>query len=362
MIDKILKKYDDKTFVPSEGDLNNLNIIRSFFTEEGIAFDEDKDICGLFRFNDMNGNVIELRYVNSYCFPMDNSKRFGDKCKGVEHDYFYNISRYNADHNIRVIWVFDFEMEQINDNVSYWSGKKGYHRQWEVIKNTIRTATGRIRHRFRGGDFVVGEVDNKQLRSFLNTNCFYGYRSASINLGLFLKKDKYGFKKGELIMVLTFGFNFYGNKKRGDDPFIEIIRASTRIGCQVIGGMSKLLKHFCLNYPEIEVGSGSGKHTIKVNELKFYCDASHNDGRGMSNSALAFRFDDWGYGFMNRYTEDVDADGLKGKKGEIFHRKPHYHKLIMKLIGEGKIISIANAGTSVYSITRNELLERFSVH
>lgn len=358
----ILEKYADKTFVPTESDLNNLNIIRTFLSEESISFSEDENVCGLFRFNDMNGNAIELRYVNSYFFPMDNSKRFGESRKGVEHDYFYNISRYNADHNIRVIWVFDFEMSQVNDEVSYWVGDKGYHRQWEVIKNTIRTATGRIKHRFRGGDFVIGEVDNKQLRSFLNTNCFYGYRSATINLGLFLKKDKYGFKKGDLMMVLTFGFNFYGNKKRQDDPFIEIIRASTRIGCQVIGGMSKLLKYFCLNYPTIEVGSGSGKHTIKVNELKFYCDASHNDGRGMSNSALAFHFDDWGYGFMNRYTEDVDESGLKGKKGEIFHRKPHYHKQIMKLIGEGKIISIANAGTSVYSITRDELLERFLSH
>jgi hypothetical protein len=32
----------------------------------------------------------------------------------------------------------------------------------------------------------------------------------------------------------------------------------------------------------------------------------------------------------------------------------------MKLIGEGKIISIANAGTSVFSITRDELIERFT--
>lgn len=355
-----MQRYEDRTFTPTSEDKRNISLIREFLDGCGIDYTEDTSICGLFRFSDMNGNPIELHYVNSYFFPMDNSKRFGEVCKGVEHDYFYNISRCSSEEGIRVIWVFDFEMSQTNDSTLCWKGSNGYHRQWEVIKNTIRTATGNIAHRFRGSDFEVKEVDNKTLREFLDTNCFYGYRSATINLGLFLKKDKQGFKKGDLMMVLTFGYNFYGNKNRTDNPFIEIIRASTKIGCQVIGGMSKLIKHFTLNYPTIDVGSGEKKHTITVNELKFYCDASHNDGRGMSHSALAFHFEDWGYGFMNRYTQDVDENGLKGKKGELFHRKPHYHKQIMKLIGEGKIISIANAGTSVFSITRNELLKRFS--
>lgn len=353
------EKYTDINFEPNIEDLVNLGLIRDFFKEEGIDYVEDNAVCGLFRFTDIKGDEVQLRYVNSYHFPMDNSKRFGEKCKGVAHDYFWNISRYNADRGIRVIWVFDFEMSQTNDNVAYWNGAKGYHRQWEIIKNTIRTTTGHIRYRFRGGDFVVKEVDNHELRKFLNTNCFYGYRSATINLGLYLKKDKFGFRKNDLIMVLTFGFNFYGNKKRMDNPFIEIIRASTCIGCQVIGGMSKLLKYFCINYPTLEIGNKDSRRKIVVDELKFYCDASHNDGRGMSQSALSFHFEDWDYGFMNRYVEDVNEGGLCGHKGEIFHRKPKYHKQIMKLIGEGKIISIANAGTSVFSLRREEFLKRF---
>ena len=174
------------------------------------------------------------------------------------------------------------------------------------------------------------------------------------------------------MFVLTFGYNFYGNKNRQDNPFIEIIRASTKIGCQVIGGMSKVLTHFCKEYPMLHIGDKD----IMVNELIFYCDASHNDGRGMSNSALAFNFVSWeGCGFMNRWTCDYNGDddirtivnkkgdiktfkGLKGKKGEIFHRKPMFHTQIMKLMSEGKIVSIANAGTSVYSITRKAWLQR----
>lgn len=353
------------TYTPSKEDDFHMEEIRGFFNDEGIPYEEDKDTYGLFHLND---KAVQLRYVDSFYFPMDNQKRFGEIGKGVPHNYFIDISHRNADKGIRTIWCFDFEMEQKNDVVINGKLVEGYRRQWEVIKNTLRTCCGHIHHRFFARDFIVREVPNEELRPFLETNCFYGYRSANKNLGLYLKKDKNGFKKNTLLMVLTFGYNFYGNKKREDNPFIEIIRASTKIECQVIGGMSKLLTHFCKEYPILHVG----ERDIMVNELIFYCDASHNDGRGMSHSALAFNFVSWdGCGFMNRWTCDYDGaqddrvckngkgfKGLKGKKGEIFHRKPLYHQQIMQLMSEGKIISIANAGTSVYSILRKEWLRR----
>lgn len=360
MTEELVIKY-----TPSDIDEAHMNEIRDFFKEEGIPYEEDNDTYGLFHLNE---RTVQLRYVDSFYFPMDNEKRFGEIGKGVPHNYFVDISHRNADKGIRTIWCFDFEMEETNPIVKDGVEIKDYRRQWEVIKNTLRTCCGHIHHRFFARDCEVREVDNKELRPFLETNCFYGYRSANKNLGLYLKKDKKGLKKGTLLMVLTFGYNFYGNKKREDNPFIEIIRASTLIECQVIGGMSKLLTHFCKEYPTLHVGD----RDIMVNELIFYCDASHNDGRGMSHSALAFNFVSWeNCGFMNRWKCDYDGSqdprvckngkgfkGLKGKKGEIFHRKPLYHQQIMQLMSEGKIVSIANAGTSVFSILRKDWLSR----
>ena len=358
-------------YEPSEKDEEHLTEIRDFLENEGIPYIEDEDIYGLFHLNEKS---VQLRYVDSFYFPMDNEKRFGEIGKGVPHNYFIDISHSNADNGIRTIWCFDFEMEQSDDVVINNVVYEGYRRQWEVIKNTIRTCCGHIHHRIYARDCYVKEVDNKELRPFLNTNCFYGYRSASVNLGLYLKKSKGNCQKDTLLFVLTFGANFYGNKMHQDQPFIEIIRASTKIGYQVIGGMSKVLTHFCKEYPTLHIGN----RDIMVNELIFYCDASHNDGRGMSHSALAFNFISWeGCGFMNRWTCDYNGDedtrtiinkkgetknfkGLKGKKGEIFHRKPLFHTQIMKLMSEGKIVSIANAGTSVYSIRRKTFLQRNS--
>ena len=64
---------------------------------------------------------------------------------------------------------------------------------------------------------------------------------------------------------------------------------------------------------------------------------------------------------MNRWTcdyQDEDFPNLHGKRGQIFQRKPMFHKRIMELIGEGKIVSIPNAGTIVYEMSAKEFRER----
>ncbi|MBR6517638.1 MAG: hypothetical protein IKT40_12475 [Bacilli bacterium] len=350
-------KYD-----PSEMDLFHVQEIRDFLISKEIEFIEDEEIFGLFHVND---KTCQLRYVNSYFHPIDNSRRFGDICKGIPQTYFSEISHINADNGIRTIWIFDFEMEQTNDALVNGEIVQNFRRQWEVIKNTICTACGRIDKRIYARDTEAREITNTYARPFLEANCFYGYRSATKTVGLFLKKDKKGLKAGTLLMVYSFGANFYGNKKFQDNPKIEIIRVSTLLGCQVIGGMSKCLKHFLQENPTMEVGG----RTVSADKYIFYVDASHNDARGMKADGLGFNFVSWDKqgGFMNRWTcdheevviKDDKKITLKGKRGEIFHRKPLFHKEIMRLIGEGKIVSIGNAGTIVFEMTREEYLSRF---
>jgi hypothetical protein len=342
-------------YEPTEQDLANVKEIKDFLNSEEIPFEEDENVFGLFY---VNNRTTQLRYVDSFYHPMDNTKRFGETHKGIPHNYFIDISHENYDNGIRTIWIFDFEMDQTNEPY-YYEGElvEGFRRQWEVIKNTIRTACGRIHYRFYARDCEVKEVPNSELRPFLNTNCFYGYRSANKNLGLYLKKDKNGFKAGTLLFVYTFGCNFYGNKKHQEDPKVEVIRASTRLECQVIGGISKCIKYFCEHYPTLKIGSD--QREIEVDKIVFYVDASHNDSRGMTNSNSSFKFVSWtGCGFINMFTEDFDdGNGLKGKKNEVFMRRPMFHKQIMKAIGEKKIISIANAGTIVFEMSRKEFVE-----
>lgn len=343
----------------TEKDILNTGKIESFLSENNISFDKevidvplsdgtlvDEVIYKLSEF------PIEIRYVNSLSHLMDYTNRFG--IVGLPHNYFINISKKNSDNEVRTIWIKDFEMEE-HENVVDIEGNtlENYHRKWEVVKGYILTATGNISKRFYARDCEVREVPNSELRPFLGTNCFYGYRSANKNLGLYLKKDKHGVKANTLLFVYTFGYNFYGNKKRLDDPFIEIIRVSTLIGCQVIGGASKLLKHFLTDYPTLKINN----RDITVNELKFYVDADHNNGKSLES--LGFTFESWtNAGFMNMWTCDYNEGGLKGTSGQVFHRKPMFHKQIMNLMSEKKIVSVANAGTIVYSLKKDEWLAK----
>lgn len=358
------------SYTPSEDDYNNLNEIRDFLNEMEIPFVESDVVFGMFTIRDIKGNDIELRYISSLHYPMDLSKRFGEDFKGVPKEYFMKISQRNyEENNIRTIWIFDFEMKQKSD-LKTVDGTiiKDYRRQWEVMKNTIRTATGHIFHRFYARDCEICIVDNSELRPFLQENCFYGYRSANVNLGLRLKKDKNGFKAGTLLFVYTFGMCFYGNKKHQHDPKVEIIRVATKLGCQVIGGSSKSLLYFLKTCPTLKVDES--KKDVKVDELIFFVDASHLDGRSMN--ALGFTFLNWDTeGFMNIFTEDIDEiyerpDGkkvrIRGNKGDVQQRKPAAHRRIMVLIEEKKIISVGNAGTSVYHIFRNEYLQDIVVN
>ena len=87
-------------YEPSEKDEEHLTEIRDFLESEGIPYIEDEDIYGLFHLNEKS---VQLRYVDSFYFPMDNEKRFGEIGKGVPHNYFIDISHSNADNGIRTI-------------------------------------------------------------------------------------------------------------------------------------------------------------------------------------------------------------------------------------------------------------------
>ncbi len=310
--------------------INNLEEIKNFLVTENIKFTQNEKIFYL------NDGKLELRYVDSENHKMDYEKRFG--IKGIPHNYFINITKKNKENGIRTIWVKDWELEQFK-TITNIDGEElfEYKRKWSVLQSYILTGTGNVKNRYFARDCEIRIVQNSQLRPFLEENCFYGYRAANINLGLYLKKDKNGMSKDTLLMVYTFGYPFY-SKGLYD---VEVIRVATKLRCQVVGGASKLLAHFLKNYPTLQIN----KKEITVNKIVFIVDADHNDGKSLES--LGFKFvSHRSNGFMNVNTET----------GEVFQRKPMQHKLIMEKMASGQVYSVANAGSIIYTIDRNEYL------
>ena len=293
-------------------DIKNLEEIRQFLEENDIKYTTEFGNFCLFYNEYPEKRMYEIEYVPSLHFPISYPK-YG--LEGVDKDYFYRKSKEAEDNNSFKFWIKDFE----------WNDP----RKREIMKSQIIHAYGITPNKFYARDCVVKEVGSKEGRGFEEENCFYGKRGASLSLGLYLKKDKNGFKKDTLLMIYTFGKNFFGK----NNNIIEVLRVGTLKYSYVIGGASKLLKYFIDNYRTMKIG----KHTITVEKLKFYSDYDHNIGGSLRG--LGFEFDSYsGGGFMNYWLET----------GEVKHREPMRHKWVMSEIEAGRCRSIPNAGVKTY--------------
>lgn len=310
-------------------DQQNIENILSFLTENKILFlQKDNFVLDIFLNQEQIKNnalpILQIRYVNSIKSKIG-YKRFGYDGLSMKHSY--EISKSQEDKGIRVLWWRDFEIDNKRKN--------------EVIKSYILAACGKIKNRVFARDCVIREILSKQLRSFLDTNCFYGYRSATKNFGLYLKKDKGNLKKDELVMMWSIGHAFYGRTKYD----LEIIRASTLLNTQVIGGASKLFNHI-KNISTFKCG----KNEITWNSLSFYIDYDHNNGRSLP--LLGFKLLNYsGGGFIN----------INTKTGEAFNRKPTIHKQIMEMMKQGLVISTPLAGVKTFVYCKNGDYSKYGI-
>ena len=281
-------------------------------------------------YNDQHKDYIEIPEKNVRIYSIDDAYKYRypyiqDEIGGIKDKKFFQTTSIDNEKNgIRTIWIKPWEFTDDS-------------RQKNVISSIILAACGKIKNVFNGRDCEVREITTKELRQFLEKNSFYGFRGAALSLGLFLKKDiSEEHPKGTLLMVYTFGFPYFGAKKKKYD--LEIIRAATLINCQIRGGASKLFKNFTNNYNSVQVG---GKEVI-WNKICYYVDYDHNNGNSLTH--LGFDFEGYaGAGFMNVYKET----------GIHFHRKPLLHKQIMEQIRNGEVFSVFNAGVKVFTYTKN---------
>ena len=200
----------------------------------------------------------------------------------------------------RNIFVYDYE---ITDD-----------RKFQILLSNIKYSLYKIKNKIRASKCELKEITNKQSRQFLIDNCLFGYRSASKVIGLYYNN--------ELVMVYSFGNNYYGRNK-----YTEIIRVCTKKDTQVLGGNSKCLKYYINNY------SHTGERMI------FYVDSIHHDGKTMSKEG--YTHVRHVYGTMNYY---ITFDRL----GESFNRNPNKNKEIKDLIKKGEVVEVITNGVDVF--------------
>jgi len=111
----------------------------------------------------------------------------------------------------------------------------------DILKGMILDALGKSEHLYAKECQVV-EIDRRTERNFLVHNHIQGdCLGSTYRFGLEFE--------GILVAIMTFGCNV-GFK---DDKFFDLLRFSTLLGYRVLGGASKLLKHFLAVSNETEL-------------------------------------------------------------------------------------------------------------
>jgi len=309
-------------------DVANLEYIRNFLSANGIRFSETEP--GVFDMSGGTGGRIQVRYANSAAIKIG-YKRFG--YMGVPADYCYRITIDQEKQGVRVIWWRDYELES-RFGVSAT-------RKRNVVQSYILAATGKVGTKINGRDCEVREITNREARPFLEANSFYGFRSASLTYGLFNKKQVGDIAPGTLVMVLSLGHAYYG-KSLYD---LEVLRSSTLLNTQVLGGASKLMKRAFAS----DIITVANKE-LKWNSIIFYVDQCHNDGKSLDK--LGFKFwKDSGGGLMN-----IDL-----LTGESFNRRPAQHKQIMQMMAEGRVVASPLCGVRCYVYCRNGDYNKYEI-
>ena len=195
----------------------------------------------------------------------------------------YHIDKSKAcrDKGIRLIHVYEWEWSNYPDkikqllNISLGSVSKIYARQCEVRP-----------------------IANQEAKPFNETTHLQGHRNAQITYGLFYKD--------ELVQLMSFSKTRY-NRNLGENEW-EIIRGCPGSNNIVVGGVSKLFKHFIEDY--------------KPNKIFSYCDFNKFDGK--SYLALGMTF--IGYTGPNKWWI-IDRNTIIERNPKYYHELKNNDKI-----------------------------------
>ena len=125
---------------------------------------------------------------------------------------------------IRLIHIFEDE----------WMHKK------EIVKSRIKSILGITNYKLYARNCEIREVGNKESLMFLEHNHIQGKLPSKISFGLY--------HNDELVSLMTFGGKRRNLGSKDNNGSFELLRFCNKVDTNVIGGASKLLKHFIEKY------------------------------------------------------------------------------------------------------------------
>lgn len=159
-----------------------------------------------------------------YCGLYWHSESSGNKNR----KYHYAKMMLAREKGLQLITIFSDE----------WNTKK------DIVKSKLRNIFKQTSSKHYARKLLLKEVSHADSKVFLNLHHLQGHSNAKINLGLY--------NNTELVALMTFSNGRVALNTASVDSEYELVRFVTN-GSSVVGGASKLLKHFIKTYKPTKI-------------------------------------------------------------------------------------------------------------
>ena len=159
----------------------------------------------------------------------------------LPNDYHLKKTLLCREKNIKLIHIFGDE----------WLYKQ------DIVKSRLLNIIGKTPNKIYARKCIIKEVSSKDCSIFLDQNHIQGKLGAKVKLGLYYDN--------ELVSLMTFGNlrkNLGSTSKEGS---YELLRFCNKLNTTVIGGASKLFKHFITDYNPANIISYADRRWSKGN-------------------------------------------------------------------------------------------------
>lgn len=189
--------------------------------------------------------------------------------------------------------------------------------QQEIIKDIIAARLGIIRgEKIYARQCEIREVSSKDYREFCMQNHVQGYRSASIRLGLYYKDI--------LVQIASFNKARQYSISTANVYDFEWIRGCISSNNKVIGGTSKLLKHFISVY--------------KPKNILCFSDWNLFSGKGYEMSGFHFE----GFTGPDKFYVTINNKLVR------INRSPYAYQQYKQMVKEGKLFECHGCGSKKF--------------
>ncbi len=149
--------------------------------------------------------------------------------KYKENNYHIDKTNFFLNEGIQLIHIYEDD----------WDNKR------EIVKSRIRNLLGCVDKKIYARKCNIVELSPKKYKDFINKNHIQGSVNAKIKLGL-----EY---EGKLVSVMSFGKKRKVLGESSEEGVWEMLRFCNKLNTIVVGGASKLFKHFIKIYNPKEV-------------------------------------------------------------------------------------------------------------